>query len=289
MKRLALLLAAMGVISVGAMAEAPALKVTNIGQSIEIDNTSGGEDIGETVYFFNTLGLSYGDWNFGLTGAKLWSADTVTGVKSKDARLQLDAWKKIDDNLKLGARYRGQSKYDRYYLRYAYKNGAFYSNGDFWYNSQNSKGNTDNDAFEVEAWPLGLKYDNFRAAWYVRGTVNQGTIAEGAQENSLEHQARFYWDFYKGEKLGLSAEYRITLNQDVKYKGDQANGALTKYKAFGRNQAVLSATYAVTESLDISGYYLYDIKNDNEYIATGEKCESGKYYGEFSIGWNYKF
>ena len=64
MKRLALLLAAMGVISVGAMAEAPALKVTNIGQSIEIDNTSGGEDIGETVYFFNTLGLSYGDWNF---------------------------------------------------------------------------------------------------------------------------------------------------------------------------------------------------------------------------------
>ena len=37
MKRLALLLAAMGIVSVGAMAEAPTLKVTSIGQEIEIN------------------------------------------------------------------------------------------------------------------------------------------------------------------------------------------------------------------------------------------------------------
>ena len=38
MKRLALLLAAMGIVTVGAMAEAPKLEVTHFNQEIEIEN-----------------------------------------------------------------------------------------------------------------------------------------------------------------------------------------------------------------------------------------------------------
>lgn len=39
----------------------PMLRVTDVGQYLEIDNTSGGEDIGQEVHFANYVGLAYGD------------------------------------------------------------------------------------------------------------------------------------------------------------------------------------------------------------------------------------
>ena len=43
------------------VAPAPMLRVTNVGQSLEIDNTSRSKDIGEGVHFANYVGLAYGD------------------------------------------------------------------------------------------------------------------------------------------------------------------------------------------------------------------------------------
>ena len=83
MKRLALLLAAMGIVSVGVMAEEPALKVTNFGQSIEVENVSGNSNIGET-WFWNNLGMKYDDWTFSLQFGKQWDLDTDKGVVGID-------------------------------------------------------------------------------------------------------------------------------------------------------------------------------------------------------------
>ena len=104
MKRLALLLAAMGIVSVGVMAEEPALKVTNFGQSIEVENVSGNSNIGET-WFWNNLGMKYDDWTFSLQFGKQWDLDTDKGVVGNNGRVQLSAVKSFE-NYYLGVKTR---------------------------------------------------------------------------------------------------------------------------------------------------------------------------------------
>lgn len=104
MKKLALLLAALGVMSATAFAEESALRITNVGQEVEIENTSGNENIGESVYFGTSVGLAYKDYTFGIIGAKRWAMDTED-TESLTGRLVLDAWKNYD-NYKLGFRFR---------------------------------------------------------------------------------------------------------------------------------------------------------------------------------------
>ena len=286
MKRLALLLAAMGIISAAALAEEPTLKVTNVGQELEIENYSGGKDISdEGISFTTTVGLSYGDWSFAIQGGKFWVADSDEGIESTSGRLQLDAWKQVTDELKLGARYRGQNGYDRYYLRYNYSSGMLSSSGDFWYNSVNGTGA---DAAEVEAWPLGLKYGDFKATWYVRGTELLGGLEKTEKESSWENQLRVSWDFYKGEKLSLSTEYRVTLDHTVETKGGDKYSSESEYKSFERNRLYLNASYDVSESLNIYGSYGYEIGR-KEFVKDGKDDNSANYYGDFIIGWNYKF
>lgn len=95
MRKTALLLTTLGIISGAAYAEQPELKVKSVGQYIEIDNTSGAEDIGEKVHFGNKVSLSYGkDWSFGLMARKAWKTDTDDGIHSTGHRIDLDAWKK---------------------------------------------------------------------------------------------------------------------------------------------------------------------------------------------------
>ena len=112
MKRIPLLLAALGVVSAAAYA-APELTVTSVGQEIEIENEDhNGTDL-DDVWLFNNVGLAYGDWSFGLQAGKQWAVNLDDdngkdkGVKSEDSRLQIDVWKKVTENLKLGFRYRG--------------------------------------------------------------------------------------------------------------------------------------------------------------------------------------
>lgn len=285
MKRLALLLAAMGIISGVTMAEEPVLKVTGINQELEIENTSGGKDISDDgITFVTGVGLSYGDWTFGIQGGKFLEADTVDGIESTDGRLQLDAWKKINENLKLGTRYRGYSAQDRYYLRYSYKKDMFWSNADFWYKSVNGNGN---DTFDVEAWPLGVTYGDFGMAWYVRGTEYIGNLNEAEQKSSWEHQARFYWNFFKGEKLSLATEYRITLDYSDKYE-KQTPDTASEYKKFEKNRLYLQVSYDVTEKFNVYGYYGYQIGR-KEFKNSGKDDNSGNYYSDLGIGWNYTF
>lgn len=286
MKRLALLLAAMGIVSAAAFAEAPTLKVTSIGQEIEIENTSGGVDIGDSVFFGTMVNLSYGDWTYGVTGAKFWSVDTEDGFESTNSRLQLDTMKTVNENWQLGARYRAQKDFDRYQARAAWNYGMIYGAADVWYQANNDSSNP-SDNIEMELFPLGLKYGNFKAAWFVNYVKYLGSVDNGKKEEYTEHQIRLYADLYKGEKLTLNAEARITLTADGEYK-EKAGESESLYKDFGRNRLYLGASYQVNESLNIYGKYGYEIR-EKEYVVSGKDDKNGNYYGDLILGWSYKF
>ncbi len=284
------------VVVVEEVKEQPKLTVTHVGQEIEIENPNGTDDFDDT-WLFNTVGLKYEDWTFGLTAAKQWNVDFDNGIHSDNHRLVLDAWKKTTDNLKLGVRYRGQKDYDRYVLRYDYSNGILWSAGDFWYQATNQVAGGQTDNFEMEWFPIGLQYGPFKVGYFMDGIKYIGDISAGEQESYLEHQIRAYATLYKGEKLSITTEARVSLHTDADYK-DNANGTKKGYRVyddFGRNRIYLGASYQVTENLNVYGKYGYEFR-DWSYENTTEKAwladknnHSQEGFQDIIVGWKYTF
>lgn len=287
MKKLALLLAALGVMSATAFAEESALRITNVGQEVEIENTSGNENIGESVYFGTSVGLAYKDYTFGIIGAKRWAMDTED-TESLTGRLVLDAWKNYD-NYKLGFRFRTEKSYDRYYVRGAWNHGMLWGSADVWYESKTKEGNNndDNDQLRAEVFPIGVQYNGIKLGWFVDYTKNLGNLNLGQLEEKFEHQLRFYAPLYTGEKLALSTEIRHTLTVDDEYNNEKLSTA-SRYENFKRNRAYLRADYKATENLNLYVKYGYEIR-EMEKVSDGRKDESNNYFGDLIVGWNYKF
>lgn len=299
MKRLALLLAAMGIISVGAMAEE--LKVTNFGQEIEIENSDGGVGDIDSIYFANTVGLKYGTWSFAVQGGKFWSWDSEKGFNSENARLQIDAWKQVSDNLKLGYRLRAQKEYDRHYARWAYTNDWFWSSGDVWYEATNQsqtyakdKGTPvyENDWVKAEVFPVGVKYGDLKVGYFLNYEVATGDVKAGEQEDKIEHQIRLYYPLYKGEKFSLNFEGRFTIAEEKNYKDTEGKETgYRHYDDFGRTRLYLRPSYKVSDSLTVYGYYGYEFK-DYKYENGKTRADFHKEsdnYQDIGIGWNYTF
>lgn len=281
MKKLALLLAALGVMSATTFAAEPTLKVTSIGQEIEIENVSGGSNIGEDVFFGTMVNLSYGDWTFGVTGAKFFDMDTEY-TDSKDGRLQLDAMKNYG-NYSLGFRYRGQKDYDRWYLRGSWNHNMLWGSADVWYQTNNNA----NDTWRGEIFPIGLQYNGFKIGWFVDYTKTNGGLAKGELDENFEHQIRAYAPLYKGEKFALQTEIRHTLTVDDKFNDEKAS-TKSRYKDFGRTRVYLRGDYQVTESLGVYLKYGYEFR-DKEFVKDGKTDKSDNYYGDLIAGWSYKF
>lgn len=308
MKKLALLLGALSLVSSVAYAKevvpaveevvvveeaapvaaAPALRVTSIGQYVEVDNKSGSSDIGEEVYFGNTVNFAYGDdWTFGLLAHKTWNMDTDKGTHGKDHRLQLDAWRNYE-NFSLGLRYRGQETYDRYYLRGKYSYGMFSGWADLAYQSNNSNDGDHEDSWYSEGMPIGVTVGPVTIGYYyewdkMMNATSDPTDSYGpaGYESTLSHQLRVMAPLYTGEKLSLSAEYRWQFAQDVDYEG-----AKTPYNEKTAHIGILYAGYKVTDNLTLDGYYRYDF---NEYEGKNTEDKADNYYGEFYAGWTYTF
>lgn len=273
------------------MAAAPALKVTNIGQSLEIDNTSGKENIGEEVHFANTVGLAYEDWTFELMARKTWSMDTRSekadkpdqphGTHSVGHRIDMTAMRHFD-NYALGLKWRQDEGYDRYYVKGAYNYEMFSGEMDLAYQSNND-GN-DNDNWYLEAVPVQLSYGPMFVNYHIEGSqfINP---KEGEVKREVEHQVRLGASYAVTDKLGLSAEYRYQFKADKDYKG-QGKPWLENNKHI----AILGADYALTEALSINGYYEYDFNRYDRHNDPAKTLNDDKnYYGEFCIGWNYSF
>lgn len=279
--------------------EQPKLVVTHIGQEIEIENQSGADDF-DDVWLFNTVGMKYNDWTFGLKAGKQWNVDFDNGIHSDTHRLELDAWKKVSDNLKLGARYRGQKDRDRIVVRYDYNNGFLWSAGDFWYQSNNNEVGRPNgtaDNYEMEWFPIGFQYGPFKAGYFVNGILYVGDNGEGQQNYYLEHQIRSYLSLYKGEKLSVNAEYRITLHHENDYE-DKEGGVKKDYRVyddFGRHRIYLGASYQVNENLNIYGKYGYEFRDWSYENTTEKKWLANKdnhsldNYQNIIVGWKYTF
>ena len=289
MKRLALLLAAIGVVSVTAMAESPKLEVTHIGQEIEIENSDGGADV-DSIFFANTVGLSYKDWSFSVTGGKFWSYDGDDGIKSTDGRLQFDIWKPVTETLKLGTRFRLQDDYDRYYLNWDWNNGLFYSFSEAWYEAANSSDNHNTaDSLNMEAQLLGVRYGRFAVSYYLGYYKFFGTQAQDATDYEVEHQVRLFADLYKGERFSLSTEVRVTIADDVETEG--SNQKYREYDDFGRTRIYLRPSYKVSDALTVYGYYGYEFK-DRDYKNGATRSDyhtENDNYQDIGLGWSYTF
>ena len=285
MKRIPLLLAALGVVSAAAYA-APELTVTSVGQEVEIEHTNGSDDT--TAWLYNNVGLAYGDWSFGFQGAKQWNYDNDDngvdkegkGISSANNRVQFDAWRKINDNLKLGFRYRGQKDMDRFMARYDFNYGMFLSSGDFWYQFNN---NNAEDNIEMEWFPIGVKIGPVTAKYLLNYKENNNAVK--SEESYTEHQIRLYAPLYKWDRLSLSTEARITLHAEKDMVNDKD---YTTWEDFGRNRLYLKANYAVSEDLNVYVNYAYEF-NENERRNGSTADESVGNYQNLTFGWNYKF
>lgn len=309
MKRLALLLAAMGIVSVGAMAEAPKLEVTNVGQEIEIENENGRQTF-DDVWLFNNVGLKYGDWTIGLTAGKQWSVDFEgQSTHSDNGRLQMDIWKKVTPDLKLGTRLRLQDDYDRYYARWDYNgsNNMFFSWGDVWYESNNDdsdvgRKNGTPDYIKAETLPIGVKVGLVKVGYYFQyyGALGSSEATDNHYESEMEHQIRLYAPLYQGEKLGLSFEGRFTIAEEQDWNNDGKDRVRDKvktpgyreYDSFGRTRLYVKFDYKVTESLNVYGQYAYEWR-DFDYqegdIRENYHGKAAENYQDILVGWRYTF
>jgi len=278
MKKLALLLAALGVVSAATYA-APELTVTSIGQEVEIEHFLGTD--GTTAWLYNNVGLAYGDWSFGFQGAKQWAySDKNDDISSNNSQLQFDVWKKINDNLKLGFRYRGRNDFDRFQARYDFNYGMLWSAGDFWYQANN---NNKEDNIELEWFPIGLKYGAFKVGYFLNYMEYNNPVNN--QESLTEHQIRAYADLYKTDKLTVFSELRVTLHREQ----DMVNGQDYKtYDDFGRNRLYLGASYKTTENLTVYGKYAYEVGDEITRDGVAENKHT-KDYEALIFGWTYKF
>ena len=276
----------------------PTLTVTNVGQYLEFDNDSGSSDIGESVFFGNTVDLAYGDnWTFHLLGAKIWDMDTDDGIHSSDHRLEVGAWRHFE-NVSLGFKWRGQSDYDRYYLRAKYHYGMFLGDLDVAYESNNSsegRTNGERDGWYIEGTPLGVQVGPLTFGYYVK---SQSNVAVGSDSDNgidywFRHQLRVGMPVYEGEKLNVGVQYGWEFANDMELADGYAG-----YKHDSNSHILwLNASYKVTENLTVAGYYEYDMfKWEKE--GTGENWygedvqdnkDSNRYYGEFFVGWTYTF
>lgn len=273
---------------------APTLRVTNVGQYLEFDNTSGGADIGEDVHFANFVGLAYGDdWTFDFMARKTWSMDT-DDITSKNHRIDLDAWRHFD-NFSLGFRFRNEDDFDRYYLRTKYHYGMFSGWIDVAYQSNNGNDAVDHeDAWYGEAIPLQINYGPAYLGYYIEAdtwgvdTVKNLNVEKAGFEHWYRQQLRLGTNLYNGEKLTVGVEYRWQFDTDVEYDIKYMAQGKTYAKDDERHIVVLSADYNVTENFSVGGYYQYEWRS---YDRSGDHVEdkADNYYGEFQIGWNYKF
>ena len=281
MKRIPLLLAALGVVSAAAYA-APELTVTSIGQEVEVEHTNGSDLT--TAWLYNNVGLAYGDWSFGFQGAKKWgynhNNDDIAGV---DNRIQIDAWKRINEDLKLGVRYRGDRDLERFMARYDYSHGMFLSSGDFWY--QVNDKNNDPDTLRAEWFPIGVKIGPVTAKYLCDYTEIVGGISGEEKKSSVEHQLRAYAPLYKGERFSVNTEIRHTLHAE---KDMDNNAGYEVYDDFGRTRVYLKTSYAMTENLNVYANYAYQI---GKYDGRDGKADrdNKEYYQNFTFGWTYTF
>ena len=275
--------------------KAPVLRVTSVGQYLEIDNNSSSngensENIGEGIHFGNKVGLAYGDnWTFDLMARKTWKASTDDvkdtegtwdGVKSNGHRIEIGATRHFD-NFAVGLKWRGEEDLDRFYIPVSYDFGIVSGWATPAYTFMN-EGN-DDDTWYLEAMPLTIKYGPLALGYYFEGTKSTGDD----DTHEYDHQVRLMADLFSTDRFRLGAEYWYQFAYENQ---TEKAGKLVDYYENNKHTGVIKAAYDVTENLTIDGYYRYDFNKYDEFEgATKLAGKDDDYYGEFYLGWTYNF
>lgn len=261
----------------------------SVGQSLEIDNTSGDENIGEAVLFMNEVKLGTENWDFRMAAGTDFSSDSDDYYNDGTARIELEAIRNFD-NYFAGFRWRAEDDYNRFYFKTGYEYGMFsgWMDAQYW-SFDTTKSPDEQDKIEIEIMPANVKLGPVTVGYYL-DYINYVGDGQGNGVNKLEesydHQLRAYVPVFSNEKWAFDLEYRLGLSNDKEYNRTTAHKT---YDDFNYNALILNARYAVNESLDIYGYYRYDIKDYEEHDGKVADLDSDKYYGEFLIGWEYSF
>ena len=285
---------------------APVLRVTSVGQELVVEDTSSqgtknDANIGEAVHLKNMVGLALGDsWTFDLMARKTWEASTDDahtdgekwdGMRSAGHRIDLQATRHFE-NFSLGLRWRGEKNKDAIFLPVSYNYGMVSGWFDPAYYFANESGVSGQDYFYLEAEPVVLSYGPVQLAYYFEGTKYTGDGAFDSKEkeyadHTYTHQARVRGTVYSNDVFSVGLEYRYQFAQEEVYK-DLAGKETTLEN--NRHIAVLSAAYNVTENLTVDAYYQYEFnKYEAEYDGKSVTPDDDDYFGEFGLGWSYKF
>lgn len=303
MKKLALLFGALSLVSSVAYAkevmpvveevvvveEAPmvapvaanALRVTNIGQKVTVENPTGGDNVG-LVKFDNYVNLAYADWTFGLAARKHWDTDTKEGMRSNGYRVELGAMKHFE-NFALGLKWSGEDKEDKYILGGSYEYDMLSGEAELTYISRNGREN-EHDAWELEMTPVALTYMDVTLSYYVDIEQPQGPKT-GEIKRNFAHEVRLSAPLYAGEKLGVNAEYRYRFRESRDYKGADPKKAWYENR---KHVVKLGANYKVTDAFSVNASYRYDFNRYTKKHNTDVK-KPKDYKGEVVVGWDYKF
>lgn len=273
--------------------QSPLIKSVTVGQSLEVDNTSGQKNIGEEVIFMNTAELSTENWDYTIGAGKVFSSDTRSregGLYDREtSRMELQAIRNFD-NWFLGIKVQSNDDYDRWYLRTGYDYGMFSGWMDAQYYSQEG---VNQDYGRIEIMPFNVTFGPIKVGYYLdyKDYTGKGQVESNGSvlEKSADHQLRAYAPLYNGEKLALSLEYRLGLHNSMDYSNLPKGEGYRVYKDFNYNAMIINANYALNDSFDIYGYYRYDINKFEAKDGAIKNEDDGKYYGEFQIGWAYTF
>lgn len=267
----------------------PIFNKVAVGQSLEIDNTSGGKNIGESVLFLNEVALGTENWDYSLVAGTVFSSDTDNLFEDSHARMQLEAIRNFENGF-AGVRWRAEDDYNRYYLRTGYNAGMLsgWMDAQYW---SFDNGSTDQDKVEIEIMPFNVTLGPVTLGYnldYIDYTGAGQNTDHGTLEKSYSHQLRAYLPLYSKDKLNLDLEYRLGLHTKEDYSNTNDKIGYAVAKDFGYNAVIFNVNYAATENLDLSAYYRYDI---TDYESKGGPANTGsdKYYGEFFVGWLYSF
>ena len=271
----------------------PLIKSVTVGQSLEVDNTSGQKNIGEDVIFMNTAELTTENWDFTIGAGKVFSSDTRDregGLYDRGtSRMELQAIRNFDDWF-LGIKVQSNDDYDRWYLRTGYDYGMFSGWMDAQYYSQEG---INQDYGRIEIMPFNVTFGPIKVGYYLdyKDYTGKGQVENNKSilEKSADHQLRAYAPLYAGDKLSLDLEYRLGLHNSADYSNLPKNEGYRVYKDFNYNAMIINANYALNEAFDIYGYYRYDINKFESRKGIIDNKNDGKYYGEFQIGWAYTF